>query len=259
MTRSSVLAQSPGLPCPHRDRSSRLTRRAACLVLATVITSGTLARAQEDSSPLSLSDLADYRRALVARDAKPVPPLIRFRELWDHPSKYAGTRVQVEGRVVRQFRQGAFGTFPPLVEAWAVTPTGDPFCWVYPAPSETAPIPAPSLQENVRFVGTYLKRIRYQGADVARLAPLIVGPLPPTSTSPIATSRRSAQRPTLRSGHALADWLLALIVAAVAIAIIAWQHLRKPVPRATNPALEPAPQFESPGSSSPEQERPNMD
>ena len=44
---------------------------------------------------------------------------------------YAG-RVQVEGRVVRRFHQGPVGTFPALVEAWAVSGRGDPLCLVFP-------------------------------------------------------------------------------------------------------------------------------
>ena len=62
--------------------------------------------------------------------------MVGFRELWDHPETYRGRRVQVEGRVVRRFRQGAFGTFPPLDEVWAVSPAGDPFCLVFPATPE---------------------------------------------------------------------------------------------------------------------------
>ena len=85
-------------------------------------------------SGLTLSDLAAYRAALEGK-AEPTGPAVAvtFRELWDHPERYQGRRVRVEGRVARRFRQGAFGTFPPLVEAWAVSPAGDPFCLVFPA------------------------------------------------------------------------------------------------------------------------------
>lgn len=182
--------------------------------------------ARGDDSPLALADLADYRRALVARgDKEPRPTVVSFRELWDHPAKYQGKRIRVEGRIVRRFRQGAVGTFPPLVEAWAVTPWGEPFCWVYPAPEGQAPTVRDLNREPVRFVGTYLRRIRYQGADVDRLAPLIVGPRPPAP--PPAT----ASRPKPRSGHSLADWILGTTAAVVVLGALVWQHLKKPVSR----------------------------
>lgn len=240
------IAQYPGPKHSRWLRPPRFAGLVTCLLLGSL-----LPWARSDDSPLALTDLADYRRALVARDEEPTPALIHFRELWDHPAKYAGTRIQVEGRIVRRFRQGAFGTFPPLVEAWAVTPSGDPFCWVYPALKEKAPTPSPAVQENVRFVGTYLKRIRYQGADVERLAPLIVGPHSPTSP------HRAARPPVVRSGTTVNDWLLGLTVAVVAIAIIAWQHLKKPVPRMSSREWGADPVFDSPPSENPVQDGSN--
>jgi hypothetical protein len=190
--------------------------------------------ARGDESPLALADLADYRRALTARDPEPRPSAVSYRELWEHPARYQGTRIQVEGRIVRRFRQGAVGTFPPLVEAWAVTPLGEPFCLVYPTPKEEAP----TVRDNVRFVGTYLKRIRYLGADVDRLAPLIVGPRPPSSPT------RSASRPKGRPGHSVNDWILGTAAAMVVVAVLAWQHLRKPTSRTSILESERPPLFE---------------
>ena len=238
------IAHRPGPPRPRWLRTSRQARLLTCLLLGFALPS-----TQGDDSPLAVADLADYRRALMARDSELAPAVIRYRELWDHPAKYAGARVQVEGRVVRRFRQGAFGTFPPLVEAWAVTPSGDPFCWVYPAPKDEAA--TPTVQEDVRFVGTYLKRIRYQGADVERLAPLIVGPRPPS------LPRRPARPPVVRSGNAVNEWILGIASAAVVIAVIAWQYLRKPVSRTSNLECGPIPQFDSPPSETPAQDGSN--
>jgi hypothetical protein len=188
-----------------------------------------------DETPLNLADLADYRRALTPRDSEPRPTVVSYRELWEHPERYQGTRIQVEGRIVRRFRQGTVGTFPPLVEAWAVTPLGEPFCWVYPAPKAEAP----AVRDSVRFVGTYLKRIRYQGADVDRLAPLIVGPRPPASLP------RAASRPNASSGHySVTDWILGTAAAVIVMAVLAWQHLRKPISRLMILESEPPPLFE---------------
>jgi hypothetical protein len=93
---------------------------------------------------LSLADLADYRRALGGRaiaddDQPPGSPLdSSFRDLWDGGRGQArrGRRVRVEGRVARVFRQGAVGDFPALVQLWAFSPAGDPFCLVFPDPSD---------------------------------------------------------------------------------------------------------------------------
>ena len=100
--------------------------------------------------------------------------MVGFRELWDHAATYQGRRVQVQGRLVRRFRQGSFGTFPPLEEAWVFSPAGDPFCLVFPAPrdpeereAETKP-KTPTAAGSVRFAGTFLKLIEYQGADGPR-------------------------------------------------------------------------------------------
>src|SRR6185437_9218161 len=108
-----------------------------------------------------------------------------------HPDRYQGRRVQVEGRLVRRFRQDAIGKFPALVEAWAVSPAGDPFCLVFPATAgKSEPGPA-----TVRFEGTFLKLIRYQGGDVARLAPLLVGPQAPVAAAPTATLPQQGHSP----------------------------------------------------------------
>ena len=77
------------------------------------------------------------RRSRVSR-----PPLrprrptrrsaVKFRDLWNRPDVFRGRRVTVEGRVVRIFRQGPVGSFPPLAEVWITSPAGDPFCVVFP-------------------------------------------------------------------------------------------------------------------------------
>ena len=115
--------------------------------------------------------------------------MVGFRELWNHPTTYQGRRVQVQGRLVRRFRQGSFGTFPPLEEAWVFSPAGDPFCLVFPAPRDLGETKAetktkmPGAAGSVRFAGTFLKLLEYQGADGPRRAPLIVGPAPPVAVT----------------------------------------------------------------------------
>jgi hypothetical protein len=157
---------------------------------------------------LTLADLADYRSALSgdltvdrARTATP-PKQVRFRDLWNQPETFRGQRVVVQGRVVRIFRQGAVGTFPPLAEVWITSPAGDPFCVVFPlkeltvgddAPEATlrrekmsqsqshadTASSTPDMGSAVRFTGTFLKMVSYSASDGKRLAPLVVGNQPP--------------------------------------------------------------------------------
>jgi hypothetical protein len=192
------------------------------------------AGAGEDAPPLSLADLGDYRAALAApKGTAPAPVPVTFRDLWDHPERYKGRRVQVEGKVVRRFRQGAVGSFPALEEAWAVTPAGDPFCLVFPDAKGSAG-PAP---DSVRFAGTFLRTIRFAAKDTARLAPLIVGPRPPETIPSAAQTHPPGAR---FSGL---DWMLGVGAALVVAFVLAWQHARKPVRRPTLPEIGLPPQF----------------
>jgi hypothetical protein len=180
---------------------------------------------------LGLADLAAYRAALSGRatadEARPSdPPVpVGFRDLWNRPEAYRGRRVTIRGRLERSFRQGAVGSFPPLVEAWIFSPSGDPFCLVYPRvgadagtdagpgtrpPGVSAPVSAddarrpdarpagpaePGPGRMVRFTGTFLKMVRYTAGDGDRLAPLIVGDHPPARQSPDAAGEATATPP----------------------------------------------------------------
>ena len=164
------------------------------------------------------------------------PAVVGFRELWNHPATYQGRRVQVQGRLVRRFRQGSFGTFPPLEEAWVFSPAGDPFCLVFPAPaSETEPTTdTPGAAGSVRFAGTFLKLLEYQGADGPRRAPLDRGAGPAgcgragRTEQPADAGR--PERPLTRL-----DWTIALAAAVAVALVLAHQHLRRPSAR---PAVE---------------------
>lgn len=186
---------------------------------------------------VTLSDIAAYRAALSGRttadDAGPSDPPARvgFRDLWKHPQVHQGRRVTIDGRVERTFRQGAIGSFPPLVEAWVFSPSGDPFCVVYPredaggstesasgsrdagavvtvspsapagnvrkkagAPAERSASAAQSGPgHTVQFTGTFLKMIRYTTADGERVAPLIIGDRPPAPAAGAKGSRRTGE------------------------------------------------------------------
>ena len=136
---------------------------------------------------------------------------------------------------MRRFRQDAFGTFPPLAEAWAVSPAGDPFCLVFPDSASRA---TPALGSPVRFVGTFLKQVRYQAGDGPRLAPLIVGGGPPVASA----KAPAAPKPRRGYGSTL-DWTAGLAVAALVALFVARMHLNKPVARTPGRATDPPPDF----------------
>jgi len=186
-------------------------RIALALGFACVLASSAAQAAQEDSERddrIGLADLAAYRASLSGRptadDARPSDPPARagFRDLWERPEAYRGRRVTIGGRLERSFRQGAVGSFPPLVESWIFSAAGDPFCVVYPNPEGPRPVspsggsvdgpagdPSQDIQVGtpgvprpgrmVRFTGTFLKTVRYAARNGERLAPLIVGDRPP--------------------------------------------------------------------------------
>jgi hypothetical protein len=197
-------------------------------------------------SALTVADLAAYRAALSGKGIRDAPATpVNFRELWDHPAKYQGRRVQVEGRIIRRFRQGAFGTFPPLEEAWAFSPQGDPFCLVFPETPDEARTPGRPVQGQVRFVGTFLRRVEYQGGDGPRLAPLIVGPAPPVAVAVASASDRESGAAEVRGYHlSRLDWAIGLAAATLVALVLARQHLRGPVRRPLHVEIAPAPLFD---------------
>ena len=178
--------------------------------------------------PLNLADIADLHAALQAEIGANPPGLATFRDLWDRPREFQGRQVRIEGDVRRLFHQGARGQLPALVEVWLTTPSGDLFCLICP---ESTPV----IGSRVSFVGTYLKRIEYRAGDVPRLAPLVVGPAPPTALKPAQAAARPAPR----------DWELdrALGVGAVLVLVMALlrNYARRPPP--PRPDLGPAPLF----------------
>ena len=183
-----------------------------------------------DDGRLALGDLAAYRDALEIKMPDSVPA-VTFRDLWAHPDRYQGRPVRVEARVVRRFRRESVGRLPPLAEVWAVEPSGDPLCLVFPDADGSASL---AVGRTIRFAGTYLKRVRYRGGDADRLAPLIVGPSPPT---PLADSDRRSLDLALGVGAAFA---VMLMLSRRALS----RPIRRPVP--TGPAPEfvdgPAPE-----------------
>ena len=194
-------------------------------MIALALTLAALATTGPEDGPLTLSDLADYPAALASR-SNPAAKAVGFRELWDHLESYRGRRVRVEGEVVRRFGQGPQGQLPALTELWIVAGRGDPICLVFPTSKGE---PGPS--DRVRFEGTFLKRLRYHGGDVDRLAPLIVGGQAPEVISPGASAQGA--------GRAWLDWLVGGVAAAVVGLVLASRHLQRPEARREPPGPTP--------------------
>jgi len=181
----------------------------------------------ETQQQLTLADLAGYRAALsgkaTALDARAGEPPARvvFKDLWNRPDLFRGRRVTVQGRIVRIFRQGSVGSFPPLAEVWITSPSSNPFCLVFPQPgsiegdeqkrrttleatgdheqgtvadhekgARATLMPEPG--RTIRFTGTFLKMVRYAAGDGARLAPLVVGDRMPVPVPAKAAESRSS-------------------------------------------------------------------
>ena len=190
--------------------------------------------ARGDEPAVGIADLESYRAAL-STPPDPSAKSVTFRELWEHPEAHNGRSVKVEGRVARLFRQPRVGEFPPLVEAWIVVESGDPFCLVFPR-SEGAPIL--DIGSRVAFTGTFLRKIRYQGADAARLAPLIVGPDSPSmATGQVELSSRS---------WSTIDWGMGVLAAGFVGMILFRRHFSRPL--APPMVLGPPPIFLDGGS-----------
>lgn len=203
------------------------------VVLAWFLACGPIGQDHE----LRLPDLPGYREALEppADTSEPAVP-VGFRELWERADRHRGRRVQVEGRVVRQFHQPPLGTFPALTELWIFSPTQDPFCVVFPTTDEAED--HVETGEMARFEGTFLKLIRYRAADDDRLAPLIVGPRPPLryAGDPVAGLLP-------RTSFSVLDWVVGLAVALVVVALVLGLLVRRPVARPRPASAEPPPAF----------------
>lgn len=208
--------------------SRRMWIPGACLLAALAVAEG---RGQE-ADFVGPADFAGYLNALEPGDA---PPAVDagFRDLWERPGDFAGRRVRVAGRVERRFRQPAHGAFPALTEAWIVDPAGNPLCLVFPSvPGAGEP------GRDVAFEGTFLRRIRYAGADAERLAPLIVGPDPPAESP---APGPPAEPVGLPDASGLDPWIAGAL-AALVIVLLGLQHLRRRP--ASSPLLSgPPPEF----------------
>jgi hypothetical protein len=181
-----------------------------------------------DDGRICLEDLPRYEAALRTSSGSPRP--VGFRDMWEHADRYRDQLVRVQGRVERRFGQPAQGKFPALTETWIVDEAGNPFCLVSPTDSKSTA----GVGTTVRFAGTFLKLVQYEGQDGPRRAPLIVGPAAPV----IARAVRPAVAET---GRRTLDWIVGMAAATFVLAVLALLHFRRP--RRRVPAIGPPPEF----------------
>jgi hypothetical protein len=198
-----------------------------------LIAAWTLPARADDEGPLTIADLAAYRAALEPTKSAEAAPPVTFRDLWDRPGEFRGRRIAVGGRVERVFHDGPVGQFPALAEVWIYSPASDPFCLVFP---ETKDDPAPKPGDLIRFEGTFLRRVKYRGGDVDRLAPLVVGP-----ASPRVEEAAAPKSVAVPSGSPF-DGMFVLVIGGIVALGLLRAHLRRPSPRPI--VIDPPPEFQ---------------
>jgi hypothetical protein len=148
-----------------------------------------------DRTPTSFRDNAAYSLLLGrAREKTPAELAaigrrdIVLAHLWKNPELYRGVPIHLLGTALRVLRyESKLSKTGWLYEAWIVAPdsTRVPYVCIF----EKAPVGLPiggNISERVVFNGYFLKLMKYQAADVARGAPLLVGRIgwEPSATTP---------------------------------------------------------------------------
>jgi hypothetical protein len=137
-----------------------------------------------DRTPMSFRDNGAYD--LLVRRARGKTPEelsaaarrdLVLAHLWQNPQDYRGVPIHLLGTALRVLRYPSkLSKTGWLHEAWIITPeaTRLPYVCVF----EDAPPGLPighDISERVVFNGYFLKIMKYQAADVARGAPVLVG------------------------------------------------------------------------------------
>ncbi|MDG3004102.1 hypothetical protein [Paludisphaera mucosa] len=155
-----------------------------------------------DRTPMTFRDNAAYAYLLEkARAHSPTELAAQARRdvflthLWERPEHYRGVPVHIQGAALRVARfESKLSKTGWLYEAWVVTPDARryPYDCVFEQPPDGFPI-GTEINERVAFNGYFLKVMKYQAADVARGAPVLVGKLgwePRPADSPVKESNK---------------------------------------------------------------------
>lgn len=162
-----------------------------------------------DRTSMSLRDNAAYALLLERARARTPEELandarrdILMTHLWERPEHYRGVPIHLDGTALRVLRyESKLSRTGWLYEAWIGTPDSGrfPYVCVFESPPQGFPI-GPNLSERVVFNGYFLKVMKYEAADVARGAPLLVGRIgwdPSQSTDAIRPGSGSTLKWTL--------------------------------------------------------------
>jgi hypothetical protein len=176
-----------------------------------------------DRTPMSLRDNAAYALLLERARARTPAELARegrrdilMTHLWERPERYRGVPLHLDGTALRVLRyESKLSQTGWLYEAWINTPDAGrfPYACVFESPPRGFPIGA-NLSERVVFNGYFLKIMKYEAADVARGAPVLVGRI---GWDPSLSPRSEAPG----SGSTL-KWTLILLAAMIVISFARW-------------------------------------
>jgi hypothetical protein len=176
-----------------------------------------------DRTPMTLRDNAAYALLLDRARARTPGELaqesrrdILMTHLWERPERYRGVPIHLDGTALRVLRyESKLSKTGWLYEAWINTPDSGrfPYTCVFESPPKGFPIGA-NLSERVVFNGYFLKIMKYEAADVARGAPVIVGRI---GWDPSLSSKDEAPG----SGSTL-KWTLILLAVMICISFARW-------------------------------------
>jgi hypothetical protein len=137
-----------------------------------------------DRTSMSFRDNAAYALLLGRARARTPAELaaesrrdILLTHLWERPDLYRGVPVHLLGTALRVLRyESKLGRSGWLYEAWIITPetTRVPYVCVFEDAPNGLPV-GTNISERVVFNGYFLKVMKYDAADVARGAPVLVG------------------------------------------------------------------------------------
>jgi hypothetical protein len=157
----------------------------------------------KDRAPLEFRDNAAYDLLLMRARARAPEELaavarrdLVLANLWQNPEQYRGVPIHLLGAAMRVLRYPSkLSKNGWLYEAWVMTPETSrlPYVCVFEEAPEGFPI-GHDVNERVVFNGYFLKIMKYQAADVARGAPVLVGRI---GWAPHAGSSAGGTNPTL--------------------------------------------------------------
>jgi hypothetical protein len=176
-----------------------------------------------DRTPMSFRDNAAYALLLDRARSKTPAELagtsrrdVVLTHLWERPDHYRGVPIHLLGTALRVIRYDSkFSKNGWLYEASIITPEARrvPYQCVFEDAPQGFPI-GTNLSERVVFNGYFLKIMKYEAADVARGAPVLIGRIGWEPREP-STAEPGGMTPTL-------CWTLIALAAMFFISLVRW-------------------------------------